>query len=224
MKYSCTRRLVAEAVGSAFLLAAVVGSGIAGARFSDGGALVLLPHALATGGILFVMIKLLGPISGGHFNPAVTLAFLSQRKIGVTEAGLYVLAQLVGGAIGVLLVHLTFAETVIQISGTARSGFPLLLSEFLVTFGFVGTVMVMARRGPDAVAVGIGAYTAIAIWSSASTCFANPSVTINRILTDSVTGIAPMDAAGFVIVQLLAGLAAAYGSNWLFRRADKKSS
>lgn len=224
MEYSCTRRLAAEVIGSTFLLAVVVGSGIMGSRLSAGvDALILLPHALAVGGVLFVMIKALGPISGGHFNPAVTLAFLVLKKLSPTEAGLYVLAQLVGGVLGVWATHYAFGESILQLSTTDRGGLNLMVEEFLVTIGLVGIVLVMVRRGADAVAVSIGAYVALAIWSSASTGFANPGVTISRILTDTVTGIDAASAAGFVVAQLLAGVAAAYGVGWLLTTRAESS-
>lgn len=216
MDYSCTRRLVAELVGTGFLLATIVGSGIMGSRLAeDAPSLVLLPHALATGGVLFVMIRALGPVSGAHFNPAVTLAFLIRRDIGSTEAALYVLAQIVGGAIGVWLTHATFSESMVQISVTSRSGFGILLDEFLVTLGLVGVILATVRRGADIVAGAVGVYIAVAIWSTASTAFANPAVTIARLLTDTVTGIAPASVPGFVIVQLAAGAVAAVGMGWL---------
>ena len=221
MQYSCTRRLVAEAIGTGFLLAAIVGSGIMGSRISDGNqALVLLPHAIATGGALFVMIRALGPISGGHFNPAVTLAFLIRKEVSPTEAGLYVIAQILGGAIAVLLTHATFSEPIMQVSSTDRAGFPLLLDEFLATAGLVGIILATARRGPDIVAAAVGVYITLAIWATASTCFANPAVTIGRLLTDSVTGIAPSSVPGFVIAQLIAGAVAAAGMGWLLTQRD----
>lgn len=217
MQYDCTRRVVAEAVGSGFLLAAIVGSGIMGSRLAaeGAGALILGPHALATGGVLFVMIRALGPVSGGHFNPAVTLAFLIRREIGWKEGGLYMIAQIIGGAVGVLLTHVAFAEPIVQVSATARDGFPLLLEEALATAGLVGVILATVKRGADVVAGAVGAYIALAIWSTSSTCFANPAVTIARLLTDSVTGIAPASVPGFVVAQLVGGAVGAYFLGWL---------
>ena len=212
MQYDCTRRVVAEAVGTGFLLAAIVGSGIMGSRLAaeGAGALILGPHALATGGVLFVMIRALGPVSGAHFNPAVTLAFLIRREIGRKEAGLYMIAQIIGGAIAVLLTHVAFAEPIVQVSATAGDGFPLLFEELLVTAGLVGVILATVKRGADVVAGAVGAYIALAIWSTSSTCFANPAVTIARLLTDSVTGIAPASVPGFVVAQLVGGAVGAH--------------
>ena len=217
MQYDCTRRVAAEFVGTGFLLAVIVGSGIMGSRLAaDGaGALILGPHALATGGILFVMIRALGPVSGAHFNPAVTLAFLIRREIGWQDAGMYVLAQIIGGLVGVLLTHVTFSESLLQVSETARSGFPLLFEEFLATAGLVGIILATVRRGADVVAGAVGAYVALAIWSTSSTCFANPAVTLARMITDTVTGIDPASAPGFLIAQLIGGAAGAVFVGWL---------
>ncbi len=224
MQHDCTRRLAAEFVGTGFLLAVIVGSGIMGSRLAEGaGALILAPHALATGGILFVMIRALGPVSGAHFNPAVTLAFLMRREIGWKEGGLYMAAQVVGGGIGVLLTHVTFAEPVLQVSATVRSGFPLLLEEALATAGLVGVILATVKRGADVVAGAVGAYVALAIWSTSSTCFANPAVTIARLLTDTVTGIAPGSVPGFVIAQLVGGAAGAVFLGWLLGAGSAKS-
>ena len=225
MQTDCTRRVVAEAVGTAFLLATVVGSGIMGSRLAEDGpeALILGPHALATGGILFVMIRALGPISGAHFNPAVTLAFFIRGEIGWREAGFYVIAQILGGAVGVLLTHITFSEPMVQMSTTARDGFPLLLEEVLATAGLVGVIFATVKRGADVVAGAVGAYIALAIWSTSSTCFANPAVTITRLLTDSTTGIAPASVPGFVIAQLIGGAFAAYFFGWLLTARREES-
>ncbi len=223
MQYDCTRRVVAEAVGTGFLLAAIVGSGIMGSRLAaeGAGALILGPHALATGGVLFVMIRALGPVSGAHFNPAVTLAFLIRREIGRKEGGLYMIAQIIGGAIGVLLTHVAFAEPIVQVSATARDGFPLLFEELLVTAGLVGVILATVKRGADVVAGAVGAYIALAIWSTSSACFANPAVTIARLLTDSATGIAPASVPGYVLAQLVGGAVGAFFFGWLLTSTEE---
>ena len=215
MRSDCTRRVFAEAAGTAFLLATVVGSGIMGSRLAADVPGVLEPPALATGGILFVMIRALGPISGAHFNPAVTMAFVTRREMGRCEGGLQVIAQIPGGAVGVLLVHMTFSEPIIQVSATARDGFPLLFEEPLATAGLVGVILATVRRGADVVAGVVGIYIALAIWSTSSTCFANPAVTITRLLTDIMTGIAPASVPGFVIAQLIGGAIGACFIGWL---------
>ena len=198
MHGNCMKQLVAEGLGTAFLLAVIVGSGIAGSRLSGGtDALILAPHALATGGILFVMIKALGPISGAHFNPAVTLGFLIMGEIKAMNALLYIVAQIVGGVVGILIAHVMFGEASVQMSQTDRSDVALLLSELLVTAGLAMIILLLAPKGANAVAPAVGVYVALAIWSSSSTAFANPAVSIARTLTDTVTGIGSGLNAGF---------------------------
>ncbi len=224
MKYDCTRRVIAEAVGTGFLLSIIVGSGIMGSRLAaEGGeALILGPHSLAVGGILFVMIRALGPVSGAHFNPAVTMAFLLRREIDWREAAFYVMAQVVGGVIGVLLTHITFGEPILQVSVNARDGFPLLVGEVLATAGLVGVILATMNRGSDVVAGAVAAYIALAIWSTSSTCFANPAVTIARLLTDSYTGIAPSGVPGFIVAQVIGGVVGTFFFGWLLSPAAKE--
>jgi len=223
---SCIRRLGAELVGTAFLLATIVGSGLTGSRLAADGAdvLVLGPHALATGGVLFVMIRALGPISGAHFNPAVTLAFLVRREIGGREAALYMLAQVLGGIVGVLAAHVTFSEPAMAMLSTARSGFPLWLDEALATAGLVGVILATAKRGPDVVAGAVGVYIAVAIYSTASTCFANPAVTVARMFTDSVTGIEASSAPAFIVAQVLGAVVGVLLFGWLLGDGRKGES
>ena len=219
MQYDCTRRVVAEVVGTGFLLSVIVGSGITGSRLAaEGGeALILGPHALAVGGILFVMIRALGPVSGAHFNPAVTMAFLIRREIGWREAAFYMTAQVVGGAIGVMLTHITFSEPMLQVSMNALDGFPLLLEEVLATAGLVGVILATMKRGADVVAGAVAAYIALAIWSTSSTCFANPAVTIGRLMTDTYTGIAPASVPAFILAQLIGGVIGTLSFGWSLR-------
>lgn len=221
MRYSCTRRVMAEAIGTGFLLAAATGAGIMGARLSGGNdALILLPGAIATGGVLYVMIKALGEVSGAHFNPAVTLAFLLRREIGSTEAALYMVAQILAGIVAVWSVHVTFSEPLFQIGSADRSGFPLMLEELITTAGLVGAILATARRGADVVAGVVGVYVMVAIWATSSTAFINPAITIARMFTDSPTGIAPASVPGFLVAQLIGAAVAAYVLGWLLKTEE----
>lgn len=221
MSYSCTRRIMAEAIGTGFLLAAATGAGIMGARLSGGNdALILLPGAIATGGVLFAMIKAFGPVSGGHFNPAVTLGFLLRKEIGPTEAALYMVAQILAAVIAVWATHVTFAEPMLQLGTTSRSGFPMLLEELITTAGLVAVILATASRGADVVAGVVGVYVMVSIWATSSTAFINPAVTIGRVFTDSPTGITPASAIGFVVVQLVGAAIAVAVIGWLMKPKD----
>ncbi len=221
MSYSCTRRIMAEAIGTGFLLAAATGAGIMGARISGGNdALILLPGAIATGGVLYVMIKAFGAVSGGHFNPAVTLAFFMRKEIGATEAALYAVAQILAGVIAVWATHVTFSEPILQIGSTDRSGFALMLEELITTAGLVAVILATVSRGADVVAGVVGVYVMVSIWATSSTAFINPAVTIGRVFTDSPTGITPASAAGFVIVQLVGAAVAVAVMGWLMKSRD----
>ncbi len=212
------RRLVAEALGTAFLLAAVVGSGIMGERLAGGNvALALLANALPTGAMLVVLILVLGPVSGAHFNPAVTLAFSVRREIDWRDAGLYVLAQLAGGLAGVVAAHLMFELTVVQVGATDRAGPAQLLSEVVATFGLVAAILGTLRWRPEAVPFAVGLYITAAYWFTAWTSFANPEVTVARAFTDTFSGIAPTNVPGFVAAQVVGALVAAGLLGWLLR-------
>lgn len=214
---SLGRRLAGEALGTGMLLAAVVGSGIMAEALAGGNtALALLGNTLPTGAILVVLITILGPVSGAHFNPAVTLAFVLRRRITGPEAGLYVIAQIAGAVFGVALAHLMFDMAVFQESTVARAGPAQLLSELVATFGLVTTIFGCLRHRPEAVAYGVGLYITAAYWFTASTSFANPAVTIGRTLTDSFSGIAPAHGPGFIAAQLAGAALAAATSLWLF--------
>jgi glycerol uptake facilitator-like aquaporin len=214
------RRLVAEALGTALLLAVVVGSGIMGERLAGGNAAIaLLANTLATGAGLTVLIVVFGPISGAHFNPAVTLVFLVRREIGASAAAAYAAAQVVGGVLGVWTAHAMFAEPIWQVSSKLRDGPAQALSEFVATFGLVLTILGTLRFRPQATPAAVGLYIAAAYWFTASTSFANPAVTLARSLSDTFAGIAPSSAPAFIAAQLAGALAAAVLCRWLLPRA-----
>ena len=216
-RFGLKRRLAAEALGTGFLVAAVVGSGMMGARLAGGNdALALLGNTGATGAVLYVLILVLGPVSGAHFNPAVTLAFLARREITAPAAVCYVLVQLLGALAGVWAAHLMFAEPVLQFSTTARTGAGQWLSEFIAAFGLVAAILGALRWRPEAVPAAVGLFIAAAYWFTASTGFANPAVTVARALTDTFTGIGPRDVWPFVAAQCLGALAATGTFAWLF--------
>ena len=203
------RRLAAETLGTSLLLATVVGSGIMAERLADGNvALALLGNTIPTGAILFVLIAVFGPVSGAHFNPAVTLAFRVRREIDPVAAGLYVLAQIAGAVVGVMAAHAMFGVDVLQLSTTARTGPSQWFSEFVATFGLVAVIFGTLRHGVLTVAAGVGLYITAAYWFTASTSFANPAVTLGRTLTDTFSGIAVAHAPAFVVAQCAGALAA----------------
>jgi glycerol uptake facilitator-like aquaporin len=211
-----SRRLAAEFLGTAFLLATVVGSGIMGETLAGGNvAIALLCNTIPTGAILYVLITMFGPISGAHFNPAVTLAFALKRDIEQHEAVLFVVAQIIGGIIGVLAAHIMFDLSVAQLSQKIRTGPPQWFSEWVATFGLVATILLTLRARPDAVATAVGLYITAAYWFTASTSFANPAVTIARSLSDTFSGIRLLDAPAFIIAQLFGAVCALYLCRWL---------
>ena len=204
------RRLIAEGVGTAFLLAAIVGSGIMAERLSGGNiALAQLCNSTATGAILVVLIAVFGQISGAHLNPAVTLAVAVKHEIGTAVAIGYVLAQVVGAVVGTWAAHVMFDESVLQVSTTARAGYGLWLAEALATFGLILTIFGTRRSKADMVPLTVGLYIASAYWFTASTSFANPAVTIARTITNSFAGIHPAHAPAFIVSQLIGALAGA---------------
>jgi glycerol uptake facilitator-like aquaporin len=218
------RRLVAEALGTAMLLALVVGSGIMAERLAGGNlAVALLGNSLATGAGLIVLIHMFAPISGAHFNPAVTLAFLLRREAGPGIAASYVAAQLVGAIAGVWLAHAMFAEPILQISPRLRSGWGQGLAELVATFGLIGCILTTQRSRPEFTPVAVGLYITAAYWFTASTSFANPAVTIARCLTDSFAGIAPASAPLFIVGQLGGVLIALVVFGWLIREEPPHS-
>ncbi|MGD9867505.1 MAG: aquaporin [Hyphomicrobiales bacterium] len=210
------QRLAAEAIGTAFLLAAVVGSGIMAERLAGGnGAIALLCNTLPTGAILVVLITMLAPVSGAHFNPAVTLAFLMRSEIAAAVAAAYVLAQLAGGIAGVFAAHAMFDERILQLSLARRTGAAQWFAEWVAAFGLVATILLTLAARPKAVAVSVGLYITAAYWFTASTSFANPAVTVARALTESFSGISPADVPAFVAAQLAGAACAVPLCRWL---------
>ncbi|KKC24817.1 MIP family channel protein [Sphingomonas sp. SRS2] len=216
--FSTTRRLVAEAMGTALLMAIVVGSGIMGERLSDGNdAIALLGNTIATGAGLVVLITIFGPISGAHFNPAVTLVFALRREFSASLALLYTAAQCLGGICGVWLTHAMFAEPILQVSTKFRDGPAQGWSEIVATFGLIGTILGSIRFKPEATPLAVGLYITAAYWFTASTSFANPAVTIARSLSDSFAGIAPSSAPLFIAAQLVGAVLSAVVFGWLLK-------
>lgn len=209
MRDRLAQRLGAEFIGTAFLLAAVIGSGIMGERLAGGNAaLALLCNTIPTGAMLVVLITMLAPISGAHLNPAVTLTFLLRREIAAGDAVTYVLAQLAGAIVGVLAAHAMFDLPLIEMSLKARSGPSQAFSEWVATFGLVTTILLTRRARPDAVAMSVGLYITAAYWFTASTSFANPAVTVARAFSDTFAGIRPADVALFCAAQLIGAVCA----------------
>jgi len=215
-KIDLFRRAVAEALGTAFLLAAVVGSGIMGERLAGGNvALALLANTIATGAALVALILTFGPISGAHFNPAVTLVDASQGGLAWREVPAYLAAQIVGAFAGVAAAHLMFGEPVFFASRHVRSGNAQLFSEFVATFGLLSVIWGCTRLRSSAVPFAVGAYITAAYWFTASTSFANPAVTLARSASDTFAGIRPADAPGFIVAQLTGAAAATALFRWL---------
>ncbi len=221
---SLSRRVAAEALGTAFLLAVVVGSGIMGERLAGGNvALALLANSFATGTALAALILTFGPISGAHFNPVVTLADAGLGGIAWREAPLYVAAQILGAFAGAAAAHLMFGEPLFSVSQHARAGAAQWGSEFVATFGLLAVILGGARRRPETVAFAVGAYIAAAYWFTASTSFANPAVTLARAASDTFAGIRPQDAPAFIGAQLLGAAAATAAMRWLTPALPKRA-
>jgi glycerol uptake facilitator-like aquaporin len=212
-----SRHYAAEVLGTAFLLAAIVGSGIMAAKLSGGnGALALLCNTLATGAILAVLILTFGPVSGGHFNPAVSLAFALRSELPWPIAGRYIACQLIGGVLGVWAAHFMFELPLWQFSATVRTGPGQWFAEAIATFGLVLTIFGCLARTPQAVPYAVGLYITAAYWFTASTSFANPAVTIARSLSDTFVGIAPAGVVAFILAQLVGMLLATALAKWLW--------
>jgi glycerol uptake facilitator-like aquaporin len=205
-------------LGTAFLLAAVVGSGIMAQKLAGDDAVALLCNTLPTGAILAVLILIFGPLSGAHFNPAVSIGFALRRELPWSETGIYVVAQVLGGLVGVWIAHLMFELPVWQFSITQRTGPGQWLAEAVATFGLLLTIFGCVARRPDSVPYAVGLYITAACWFTASTSFANPAVTIARSLSDTFAGIAPAGVAAFVASQLAGMLVAVGLSRWLWRK------
>jgi glycerol uptake facilitator-like aquaporin len=204
------RRLAAEGLGSFFLFAAVIGSGIMAERLSGGNVgLALLSNAIATGGMLFVLITMLGPISGAHMNPAVSLVAASRRELAWCDAAAYIAVQTAFGVLGAWAAHVMFDLPILQLSTKMRSGSGQWAGEAIATFGLVLTILGTVRHRPDQVPAAVACYITAAYWFTSSTSFANPAITVARSLTDTFAGIAPADAPMFVAAQLAGAVAAA---------------
>jgi glycerol uptake facilitator-like aquaporin len=213
---SLARRLVAEALGSAFLLAAVVGSGVMGEALADGNvAVALLANTIATGSALVVLILVFGPISGAHFNPAVTLAVASQGALRWRDVPYYIGAQIAGAFGGVLVAHAMFERPLFAASQHIRTGAGQWIAELVATFGLLATIWGCSRARPGALPFAVGLYITAAYWFTASTSFANPAVTIARAATDTFAGIRPIDVPMFVVAQLIGAALATFLFRWL---------
>lgn len=212
------RQVTAEALGTALLLAIVVGSGIMAQRLAGGNdAVALLGNTIATGAGLVVLIHMFAPVSGAHFNPAVTLAFVLRRETSASIAAWYVVAQCAGAIVGVWLAHAMFAEPIVQVSARARDGWGQGLAELVATFGLVGCILTTQRSRPEFTPVAVGLYITAAYWFTASTSFANPAVTVARSLSDTFAGIAPASVPLFVAAQLAGAVIALVVFGWLIR-------
>ena len=215
MSFDLPRRVAAETLGTGILIATVVGSGIMADRLTDDVALALLGNTLPTGAILVVLITILGPISGAHFNPAVTLVFALRREIEKNAALAYVTAQVLGGIAGMLIAHAMFELPLLQISQTMRTGSGQWIAEGVAAVGLVFAILAGLRFRPDAVSWLVGLYITAAYWFTASTSFANPAVAIARAFTDTFSSIRPIDVPAFVAAQLTGAVLAMIAAGWL---------
>ncbi|MEO0566747.1 MAG: MIP/aquaporin family protein [Pseudomonadota bacterium] len=215
MNFNLSRRLVAESLGTLLLVCTVVGSGIMADKLTDDVAVALLGNTIPTGAILFVLITILGPVSGAHFNPAVSFAFLLRREISPSDTMLYVIAQIVGGVLGTAVAHAMFALDFLQVSETVRTGPDQWFAEIVATFGLVGIILGGIRFKPDAVPALVGLYITAAYWFTASTSFANPAVAIARSFTDTFSGIRPVDLPGFISAEFVGAAIAVLVFGWL---------
>ena len=215
--FTLSRRLCAEALGTALLVAAVVGSGIMADGLTEDTALALLCNAIATGAALVVLISTFGPISGAHFNPAVSLVFALKGSLPVRDAGAYAAAQVAGGAAGTIATHLMFGLSAIELSETVRTGAGQWWAEILATFGLVTVIIAAVRFRVDAIPWLVGLYITAAYWFTASTSLANPAVTAARALTNTFAGIRPLDVPGFIIAELTGSMLALLLLSWLLQ-------
>jgi glycerol uptake facilitator-like aquaporin len=220
MSFDLTRRLAAEGLGTLILVMAVIGSGIMAENLAGGNqAVALLCNTIATGAVLYVIITIFVAVSGAHFNPAVSLVMMLRGELDLRTTLAYIAAQIIGGCIGAVLAHLMFGLDLFQLGSTARTGLGQWAGEFIATFGLIATILGCLRFKPEAVATADGLYITSAYWFTASTSFANPAVTVARSLTDTFAGIAPGDAPGFIVAELLGAVAAAYLVRWLLKTA-----
>lgn len=217
------RKLVAEALGTALLVAAVVGSGIMAQQLAHDPATALLCNTIATGAALVAILLMFGPISGAHINPAVTVVLAMTRDLSPRAASGYIAAQLLGGIAGAVIANAMFDLDPISLSTTIRAGFPKLLSESVATFGLVGVVINVGRTRPAIVPLAVAAYIVAAYWFTASTSFANPAVTIGRAFSDTYAGIRPADVAAFILAQAAGAALGAWLFTWLVPAGDAKA-
>ncbi len=222
MDFSISRKLAAEFVGTALLLAIVVGSGIMGDSLSGDDGLALLGNTIATGAGLMILIMIFGPISGAHFNPAVTLSFFLRREISVVLAFSYIVIQLLGSIAGVALAHAMFDLEIVQTSLNDRNSIGETVGEGVATFGLVLTILACIRSRPEAVPYAVGLFITAGYWFTSSTSFANPAVTIARMFTNTFAGIEPSSVPAFIDSQLLAAAIATIFAGWLFSEKSQK--
>jgi glycerol uptake facilitator-like aquaporin len=221
--FDLSRRLAAEAIGTAFLVATVVGSGIMAENLTKDVALALLGNTLPTGAILIVLITILGPISGAHFNPAVTAVFALKRELAPAEALAYVLVQIAGGVAGTLVAHAMFALPLWDASLKIRTGGPQWLAEAIAAFGLIVTILAGLKFNRPAIPWLVGLYITAAYWFTSSTSFANPAVAIARSLTNTFSGIRPVDLPGFIAAEFAGAFAALALMNWLLRSKGEEA-
>ncbi len=217
MAFDLRRRLTAEALGAALLVATVVGSGIMASSLSRDAGIQLLGNTLPTGAMLVVLIAIFGPVSGAHFNPAVSLVFALKHDLPPLDAAFYVLAQVAGGVLGAIVAHVMFALPLIALSEKARTGGAQWFAEWVATFGLIATILAGARFERSAAPWLVGLYITAAYWFTASTSFANPAVAIARSLTNTFSGIRPVDLPGFILAELLGAVCALALMGWLLR-------
>lgn len=223
LKFTLSRQIFSEVLGTALLLAVVVGSGIMAEQLAAGNvALALLANTLATGAILVVLITIFGPISGAHFNPAVTLSFLIRRLMSWQTALAYLGSQIVGGVIGVYIAHGMFAQPLIQVSSKLRDGSAQAFSEFVATFGLLLTIWGTVHFRREFVGIAVGLYITSAYWFTSSTSFANPAVTVARSLSNTFAGIAPSSVPPFIVAQLLGAVVATIVIGWLLKDSKER--
>jgi glycerol uptake facilitator-like aquaporin len=219
MNATLPRRLVAEALGTGLLVATVVGSGVMAETLTKDNAVALLGNTLPTGAILVVLITILGPISGAHFNPAVSLVFALKRELPRRDAALYIAAQIIGGVAGTIAAHLMFALPLLSVSLKARTGGAQWFAEWVATFGLVVTILAGLRFARTSAPWLVGLYITAAYWFTASTSFANPAVAIARSLTNTFSGIRPIDLPGFIVAELLGAICGLWLASWLLSEA-----
>ena len=216
MKATLARRLAAEGIGTAILLATIIGSTLMGEQLAGGYTPTAhLAAALATGGILIVLILMFGPVSGAHFNPAVTLSFLLRKEISPKKSMLYILVQVLGGFLGVMMANVMFGVDAIDPATMMRNGTPLWLSESIATFGLVGAIIAVKTVNEKAVAYAVGLYIMAAYWFTSSTTFANPAVTLARTISDSAAGILPSSVPAFLAFQIVGAVLATFVIGWI---------